>query len=217
MVIQMLNLLLTPALYTYTENCTMAKNAWESIISAFEDSGIGRRVDLLKQLVSLKQDDCTSMEEYVHKMVLMANKVKKAGPEIGDEVVAALMLAGLPDEYRPMVMAIENSTPKLSSDFVQNRLLQEVTINKSDDTDAQALISKRRYNNNNKKKQQQKSKSTKSVTCCVRRRRPFRKQMPEKETKRGTGIFLFIHGANEFTARMVNRFGSISTHDNGRL
>ena len=51
-------------------------------------------------------------------MVLMAMKVKKAGLEIGDEVVAALMLAGLPDDFRSMVMAIENSTPKLSTNFV---------------------------------------------------------------------------------------------------
>lgn len=38
------------------------------------------------------------------------------------------MLANLPDEYRPMVMAMENSKDKLTTDYVQNRLLQEVAF-----------------------------------------------------------------------------------------
>lgn len=163
--IQMLNLLLSSTLYTYTEKCTTAKDAWTSICAAFEDTGIGRRVDLLKQMVGLRQIDCSSIEEYVHKMVLMSMKVKKAGLEIGDEVVAALMLAGLPDEYRPMVMAIENTKDKLTLDFVQNRLLQEVT-SKAEGVDA-AFIANKRNNLQRKKHQVQKLRGNKSVTCYV--------------------------------------------------
>lgn len=60
------------------------------------------------------------------------------------------MLAGLPSDYRPMVMAIENSTKELSMDFVRNRLLQEVALN--EDTGATALFAKKRNNFNKKKK-----------------------------------------------------------------
>lgn len=162
--IQSLNLLLDSSLYTYTESCTTAKAAWESITKAFEDTGIGRRVELLKQLVSLKQNECESMEDFVHKMVLAAAKVKKAGLDIGDDVVASLMLANLPDDYHPMVMAMENSTQKLSTDFVQNRLLQEVHAEKSNDTVATALIAKNR-SKSKKKKQPSKSKDTTCFVC----------------------------------------------------
>lgn len=55
--IQALNLTINASLYTYTENCSTAKEAWEALGKAFEDRGIGRRVELLKQLVSLKQCD----------------------------------------------------------------------------------------------------------------------------------------------------------------
>lgn len=171
--IQALNLTLTAPLYAYTDEQTLAKRAWDAICTAFEDSGIGRRVDLLKQLVSLKQNDCESMEDYVHKMVLLSRKVKKAGLEIGDEVVAALMLAGLPDEYRPMVMAIENSSKKLTSDYVQTQLLQEVSFQKPIEAGAAALIAKKRnpHNNARRKSQHQKSKqqpnNSETVTCYV--------------------------------------------------
>lgn len=123
--IQALNLTINPALYSYTNGCSTAKQAWEALEKAFTDSGIGRRVELLKQLVGLKQIDCESMEDYVHKIVSMAARVKQAGLDLGDAVVAALMLAGLPDKFHPMVMALENSVDKekLTTDFVKNRLL----------------------------------------------------------------------------------------------
>lgn len=40
--IQALNLLLHSSLFSYTEDCTSAKAAWDSISKAFEDNGIGR-------------------------------------------------------------------------------------------------------------------------------------------------------------------------------
>lgn len=67
----------------------------------------------------------------MHKMVMRSLKVKKAGLKIGDDISASLMPAGLPDDYRPMVVAMENSSTDLTTDYVQNRLLQEVSHEKS--------------------------------------------------------------------------------------
>jgi hypothetical protein len=36
-----------------------------------------------------------------------------------------IMLAGLPADYKPMVMALESSEAKITSDLVKNKLLQE--------------------------------------------------------------------------------------------
>lgn len=165
--IQCLNLLLHSSLYTYTEDVTIAKDAWEAIKNAFEDNGIGRRVDLLKQLVSLKQNECESMEDYVHKMVMTSLKVKKAGLQIGDDVVASLMLANLPDEYRPMVMAMENSKTALTMDYVRNHLLQEVHFDKSNDANTTALMAKGKKFDKWKKKKPQSSKQKNIDMFCV--------------------------------------------------
>lgn len=182
--IQTLNLLLAAPLYTYTENCTMAKEAWETIEKAFTDAGIGRRGDMLRQLVSLKRSDCESMESYVHAMMLLATKIKKAGLEIGDEVVAHLMLTGLPEDYRPMTMAIENSTAKLSTDFVQNRLLQEVSNNDiSTGTDTTALVARGGKKANKKKK-------SKSIVCYIcDEPGHISKNCPKKKSKSDRSFF----------------------------
>lgn len=53
---------------------------------------------LLKQLVKLTLADCDSVEDYVSRMVTTHIKVGKAGLKIDDELLASLMLAGLPEE-----------------------------------------------------------------------------------------------------------------------
>ncbi|XP_055905018.1 uncharacterized protein LOC129940649 [Eupeodes corollae] len=122
-------LLLETQNYSYIADALSAKSAWDSLTNAFEDTGLSRKVDLLKQLVELKLNECDSMEDYVNKMVMTSLKVKKAGLKIDDEVVASLMLAGLPADYKPLVMAVENSTKILTCDAVKTLLLQEVKYN----------------------------------------------------------------------------------------
>lgn len=120
-----LTLLLDESIYSYISNAVTAKQAWSNLEKSFEDSGLSRKVDLLKLLVKLSLEDCDSVEEYVSQMVSTCLKVGKAGLKIDDEILASLMLAGLPDEYKPLVMAIENSSTKLTSDAVKTLLLQE--------------------------------------------------------------------------------------------
>lgn len=143
-----LNLLLEENLFSHIANTQTAKEAWDALKGAFEDSGLCRKVDLLKQMVQLKLTDCISMEDYVSKMVMTSLKVKKAGLDIGDDIIAALMLAGLPDEYRPLVMAVENSGKELTTDGVKNLLLQESRLG-SESGEGDAFYSKKKKEQNN--------------------------------------------------------------------
>lgn len=120
-----LNLLIDESLYSYIADTTSTKAAWEALESLYEDSGLCRRVELLKQLVKLSLDDCSSVEEYVKTMISTSLKVKRAGLKIDDETVASVMLAGLPDDFQPVVMALENSPAKLTTDSVKTLLLQD--------------------------------------------------------------------------------------------
>lgn len=74
-------------------------------------------------------------------MVTTCIKVGKAGLAIDDEVLASLMLAGLPKKYKSLVMATENSTTKLTSDAVKTLLLQETRLNNNEDI-GNAFLSK---------------------------------------------------------------------------
>lgn len=124
-----LNLLLDESIYSYIADTTTAKAAWDSLEKAFQDSGLCRKVGLLKQLVELKMEDCESTEDFINQMMTTAQKVKKTGLKLDDEVIASLMLAGLPENFDPLVMAIENSTKELKIEEVKTLLLQETRLN----------------------------------------------------------------------------------------
>lgn len=138
-----LNLLLDESLYSHIANTTTAKGAWDALEKSFEDSGLCRKVELLKQMVRLTLNNCDSIEDYVNKMTTISLKVQKAGLKIDDEVVASFMLAGLPDEFSPLVMAVENSSKDLTVDSVKTILLQETRFQKIQDiSESEALVMK---------------------------------------------------------------------------
>lgn len=133
-----LNLLLDESIYSYMADTTTAKGAWEALESAFQDSG-----HLLKQLVQLQLDECDSTEDYINKMMTTSLKVKKSGLKLDDQGIASLLLAGLPKNFDPLVMAVENSGKDLTTDGVKTLLLQETRLDKGGDN---AFISKGKQN-----------------------------------------------------------------------
>lgn len=143
-----LTLLLEPCNYTHIDGKSNAKEAWDALAETFEDKGAGRRVALLKQMVSLKQKDCISMEEYVQKMNVLWSKVKAAKFNIDEDVAGSLLLGGLPAEYRSMTLAIENSGTKITFDYVKNVLLQGTVFGDESGESESALVSKFKGNKN---------------------------------------------------------------------
>lgn len=140
-----ITLMIEPSNYAHIAKAKTAKEAWDSLVRAYEDTGLTRKVELLKQLVQLKLGDFTSMQEYVNTMILTSIKVNNTGLNIDDEVTASLMLAGLPDEFQALVMAVENSKTKLTVDSVKNLLLQDAKFDNGNKESA--LVSKKKFKN----------------------------------------------------------------------
>lgn len=97
--------------------------------------------------MKLSLADCESVEDYVSRMVTTSLKVEKAGLKIDDEVLASLMLADLPDEFKSLVMAIENSSKNLSSDAVKTLLLQETRLSTNNNGSGAFYVKSRKTEN----------------------------------------------------------------------
>jgi len=84
-----------------------------------------------------------SVEVYIDKITNAAHQLKEIGIAIDKEMIGALLLSGLPDEYRSMIMGLENSGIATTGDSIKVKLLQEVrSVNEVKSTEETALYSK---------------------------------------------------------------------------
>lgn len=120
-------------IYVHIKTAKSAKEIWEKLKATFEDQGAVRKCNLVEKMVNTRLDDCESMEMYVSEKIGAAHKLSEIGLEVGDEWLALFLLCGLNEDYYPMKVAIENSVPKLTSDLVKTKLLQETDTQQSGD------------------------------------------------------------------------------------
>lgn len=63
------------------------------------------------------------MENYVNDIINTSNKLSGIGFDIKDEWLGAILLAGLTDQYKPLIMSIEGSGVKVTADLIKQKLL----------------------------------------------------------------------------------------------
>lgn len=119
-------LLVDPIIYVHIQEANTSAEVWKNLETAFEDSGLTRKVGLLRDLVNTTLDSCSNIDEYVNKIVTTAHKLRNIGFHVDDEWLGTLMLAGLPEHYEPMIMGLESSGIKITTDKIKTKLLQEV-------------------------------------------------------------------------------------------
>lgn len=135
-------LLIDPINYIHVQEAQTAKQVWSNLEKAFDDSGLTRKVGLLRDLITTTLDNCDSVEDYVNKIMSTSHKLRNIGFSVGDEWLGTLLLAGLPDTYKPMIMAIESSGNAITADSVKTKILQDVKESKPN----VAFYAKNKYN-----------------------------------------------------------------------
>lgn len=71
--------------YSHIQSTTTAKNVWDRLRAAFEDSGLTRKVSLLRTLVTAQLLKYSSVEEYVNEIMTTAHKLDGLGFNVPDE------------------------------------------------------------------------------------------------------------------------------------
>lgn len=132
-------LMVKPHCLVHVKKATTAKESWGALKAAFEDQGINNRCRLLGRLVSQKLSMYSSPRVYVNEILSLANQLADMDKEVDDELLAALMLQGLGEQYEPMRMAIENSNITLTTDYVKTKLLQIDVTSTNEDSSQNAL------------------------------------------------------------------------------
>lgn len=119
----LLGLCVKENIFTHISKCTTAIEIWTCLKALYEDSGLVRKIGILRAMISTKLEDADNMQTYVDSIITGANKLQGIGFAITDEWIGAILLAGLTDKYQPLIMAIEGTTDELKSDVIISKLL----------------------------------------------------------------------------------------------
>ncbi|CAH2109182.1 unnamed protein product [Euphydryas editha] len=121
-------LTIDPSIYVHIKEVKSTKELWNKLKSLYDDSGFTRRIGLLRNLISIRLEDCDSMNSYVTQLVETGQKLAGTGFNISDEWIGSLLLAGLPDKFSPMIMAIEHSGINITTDSIKSKLLDMESV-----------------------------------------------------------------------------------------
>lgn len=130
-----LELLVDDSIQSHIRTATTAKEIWDKLKKSFTDNGALRRMGLLDRITMTKLMDCESVEAYVDVKMSTAHQLENTGLTVPDEWLGMLLLHGLPDHYRPMIMGLEASGIELTADVVKAKILQEVKIESDEKCD----------------------------------------------------------------------------------
>lgn len=123
------------SLYVHIKTEKTVDAMWNKLKSLFDDSGFARKISLLRSLISVRLETSESMTVYITQVVDTAQKLRRTGFDISEELVGSLLLAGLPEKFAPMIMAVEHSGINISSDVIKSKLLDmsaEIVSNESE-------------------------------------------------------------------------------------
>lgn len=156
-------------LYVHIKDVTSSKELWDKLKQLFDDSGFTRRISLLRTLISIRLENCTSMTSYVTQIIETSQKLNGSGFNINDEWIGSLLLAGLSEKYSPMIMAIEHSGINITADAIKTKLM-DIEEDSGDVSGAFASYHKKKYGNHNSSGTRDRdnmstSKSKKVIKC----------------------------------------------------
>lgn len=81
----LLSLSVEKMIYPHIENCENALEIWSTLKRLYEDTGLSRKISLLRNLISIRLDNCEGMQQYIDQIMLYSNKLKGIGFDISTE------------------------------------------------------------------------------------------------------------------------------------
>ncbi|CAH1981400.1 unnamed protein product [Acanthoscelides obtectus] len=99
-------LTIDPSLFPHVKDAKTAQEVWSKLKNLYDDSGFMRKIGLLRTSIFARLENHDSVETYTNQIVETSKKSRRAGLKIDEEWIGSLLLAGLPEKFAPMIMAV---------------------------------------------------------------------------------------------------------------
>jgi len=104
-------------------DCTTPKQAWDIFSKLYEGRGRNRKFMLLQELFQMSKSE-SGMDEYLRAVREKMSELATIGTKLEDDVKLALILNGLPEQYRYLVVNLEQQE-NIDFDELSARLIEE--------------------------------------------------------------------------------------------
>ncbi len=123
----LISLSLSAAEQEHILDCTTPKEAWDILAKLYEGKGRNRKFMLLQELFGMSMERTTGgMDGYLRAVKEKLSELSIIGTKLEKDVKLAIVLNGLSDEYRYLVVALElQDLDKIDFDELTARLLEE--------------------------------------------------------------------------------------------
>ena len=116
-------LVLSAAEKEHIIECTTPKAAWDVLEKLYEGKGLNRKFMLLQELFRMSMEG-ESMDSYLRAVREKMSELSTIGLKLEDDIKLAIILNGLPERYRYLVVSLEKQE-KIDFDELTARLLEE--------------------------------------------------------------------------------------------
>jgi transposase InsO family protein len=121
-------------IHMHIQECETALGIWNLLHRLFEDKGLSRKATLLGSLLSNKLAECDGVQDYVNRIKTAAIKLSSIGFPVNDEWLGAILLAGLTEDFKPFIMALEANGQQISGDMIMSKLMDASASSGSENT-----------------------------------------------------------------------------------
>jgi len=105
-----INLSLKPCAAKVTKKCLTSKAAWDALRGEYESTALVRLIGLYSSLFKTHFENFPSMQLYVDHILSIAEQLESIGQPFPDSVVGGIILGGLPDQYKPLILASKDQS-----------------------------------------------------------------------------------------------------------
>lgn len=111
---------------SHIRNQNTAKAAWEALKNYHQKATLSSKVFLLKRICRMTVTEDGDVETHISQMQDLVNRLIGLGEILKDNMVAALMLASLPDSYGTLITSLESRPEEdLTLNLVKGKIIDE--------------------------------------------------------------------------------------------
>ena len=114
------------SLQIYVRSSETGKDAWDCLAKHFQQKTLSRKIQLRRQLYSMKLEKGCNMVDHINSVKTVAEHLEAIGDPIAEHDLVIILISSLNEEFNFLITALETiAEENLTFEYVRDRLIHE--------------------------------------------------------------------------------------------